>query len=1083
MVGLRNEISADDVIYGYRMINVDLENGVASVLESSVVGQQPSGIGSRFSVKNYNHMDTTCPLGSKAKSCIYVSSAITITASPERSPDEVEQAVVTSLRDSMDPQVTFVEAVGNDYVIEARFGGPSSTPLPTHAPTGTRPPTFFLTKPPTRAPTFSPTHALTKPPTGEPTKPPKAPTEAPTEAPTHLPTKASATLPPSGSPTASPTDGIVIEVHIEYLIGLNDTILTAVAIKSGAKNVETDLQNGLIGVLSPTQNLEGSGIGSAYSAENVNYTDVPCPSDAGIDVASCVDVASVLSVTVPPGSSQEEIQTRVKGVIAVSMESTESTDSFLDHVDNENVIYAHYGGPGSPTASPSSQGPTVGVESNASFSYVLGLSDPNINAEDVERGSEILMSRLQSAIRTILAESFLPSQDRRVLIELSSENGITHSNFIDAICPEDSAPEVVSCVGLTSTVTVTASAQKLLDEVKEAIIEPMKEAMYPSTELVELIDIPILIEARFRSPTVIPDPDPVTKSTSGDSQLSGGEIAGVTVGIFAFFMLAILALMFMRRRDHEDEESEGSWVRVEVTDGETTDFIFIEEGDRSMPIRTAQAERKIAPGPISSSRNLPGFENEAVLSVEAPEGGGGDTFIAATTAAAATATAAVETKRKEKKTRVNASFERLDESAMDTGNWATVTSMAGIFSSSETSGSIKSLGDLGSDILSPVSGGESISDSGSSSSRDIKAKHLNELIDRGDWDAVAATAAMMESDGSTVSGQNMPAGDFSDDNVRLESPSTEMSFFDRITGRSAGASAAAQEAISPSFDNLPATHVSMESQPQMGGAVPILAAATLGAGTIATVAALGRDRDNKTDTKEPTSFKTKNQQGSILQRLGLKKRPLPKEESQYIALQEDSSAASHSDGSFSGMYASSTASPTLSPQRENDKEVDAINTAPKLPRMLDDVSQGTSEGGATQRDELDRAIETGDWSQVETRAAMIDDVSSTSGSSLAGSTDTGMFTSEDEAFVPSHVPRSDDVVPETVSRSIPISANSSSKGDAGVPVVAAAALGIGTFAAATGVAARASNDDEKSDTQESASSKAKKQQGSILKRM
>jgi len=149
--------------------------------------------------------------------------------------------------------------------------------------------------------------------------------------------------------------------------------------------------------------------------------------------------------------------------------------------------------------------------------------------------------------------------------------------------------------------------------------------------------------------------------------------------------------------------------------------------------------------------------------------------------------------------------------------------------------------------------------------------------------------------------------------------------------------------------------------------------------------------------------------------------------------------------------------------------------------MLDDVSQGTSEGGATQRDELDRAIETGDWSQVETQAAMIDDVSSTSGSSLAGSTDTGMFASEDEAFVPSHVPRSDDVVPETVSQSIPISANSSSQGDVGVPVVAAAALGVGTFV--TGVAARASNDDEKSDTQESTSSKAKKQQGGILKRM
>eukprot|EP00978_Attheya_sp_CCMP212_P036670 scaffold168059_cov90-Attheya_sp.AAC.1 len=94
-----------------------------------------------------------------------------------------------------------------------------------------------------------------------------------------------------------------------------------------------------------------------------------------------------------------------------------------------------------------------------------------------------------------------------------------------------------------------------------------------------------------------------------------------------------------------------------------------------------------------------------------------------------------------------------------------------------------------------------------------------------------------------------------------------------------------------------------------------------------------------------------------------------------------------------------------------------------------------------------------------------------------------MFTSEDEAFVPSHVPRSADIVPETVSQSFRMSANSSSQGDVGVSVVAAATLGVGTFAAAAGVAARATNDDAKSDTQESTSSKAKKQQGSILRRM
>eukprot|EP00978_Attheya_sp_CCMP212_P045866 scaffold363996_cov100-Attheya_sp.AAC.1 len=96
---------------------------------------------------------------------------------------------------------------------------------------------------------------------------------------------------------------------------------------------------------------------------------------------------------------------------------------------------------------------------------------------------------------------------------------------------------------------------------------------------------------------------------------------------------------------------------------------------------------------------------------------------------------------------------------------------------------------------------------------------------------------------------------------------------------------------------------------------------------------------------------------------------------------EDSSITSHSNhGSESDVVHSNSTVPSDITQRESEGAI----MAPILPRMLDDVSRGTGEGGATQRDELDRAIETGDWSQVETQAAMIDDVSSTSGSSLAG---------------------------------------------------------------------------------------------------
>uniref|UniRef100_A0A7S2XPY1 Uncharacterized protein n=1 Tax=Attheya septentrionalis TaxID=420275 RepID=A0A7S2XPY1_9STRA len=122
----------------------------------------------------------------------------------------------------------------------------------------------------------------------------------------------------------------------------------------------------------------------------------------------------------------------------------------------------------------------------------------------------------------------------------------------------------------------------------------------------------------------------------------------------------------------------------------------------------------------------------------------------------------------------------------------------------------------------------------------------------------------------------------------------------------------------------------------------------------------------------------------MLQRMRFKKKSSPF---------EDSSKASHSNNvseavdNFSNGIAEEE-----NRQLEEMEHYDGM----VLPRMPDDLSsQGTNEGTRALRDELDRAIETGDWTAVAEHAANIGDMSSTSGSSMAGSSIAGSSIGED----------------------------------------------------------------------------------------
>jgi len=772
------------------------------------------------------------------------------------------------------------------------------------------------------------------------------------------------------APTKSPAPSATPTISMEPTISTHPSLSNVPSIAPFASSIQ------------PTTSYQPSSLlGKKGGTESPKPSSVPSSSPAPTDVPSPPPTATP-SVSLAPTSSPSDAPSAATTYAVVF--------TFVMGFDDANV---HQG---------VIDGNRKDILSNTRTAIQTVLQESRISRRYLRRGrngrddSSIISGISDSDIRRALGLSLAQADG-------SIQNKVTQNTA----CPSDFTLST-DCILIATEVTVTAAGDDFFSskaEIESKVRTPIKESMDNKSfkdkiENVEVKEVKYLLDG---PPPPVPNENPIG--------VGGGSIAGITIGsvlllvAIAFFVGRVRAKT--RDRDNEiseenelasvsdfyvDEDEEGSLTDVDADENNKNELSAIEENEvsqtksRGMQFDTVTGA---AVGSVAMSyASASSFNSDTSgYSADDPESQAkaieeGDVLV-----------------------------DKLD-AAVHAGDWAAVAAIAGDLSQADDISTMSSFYSKTGDVSYDPSERDNLKPGDAK-----RAAKIDKLIADGDWNAVGATAAAFSSEASSSSSgssESRKSGSSKDN-----ATDTRRSLLNFIQGP--WQSKAAAEAVNNEDENDEAAPISAEPDVEapeeedtheeedapMGsvnaneemseseasdltpGIVPsegqsnapsdaLVGLGTIGAtGALAAAAYHGSESDTTAtddDAKQLLNASSKKKRGWA-GLFSLRRKSDKQEEvvTRSLALQEDSSVSSWSRGEdsspdiYRNIYGEAQSGNEIPPEMETFGE--NLGLAAAEDALYAD--KGESDGGLSAkssnslRDELDKAIESGDWAAVE----------------------------------------------------------------------------------------------------------------------
>jgi len=650
-----------------------------------------------------------------------------------------------------------------------------------------------------------------------------------------------------------------------------------------------------------------------------------------------------------------------------------------------------------PSSAPSSRDP-YGIK----FSYMLGFNDTNITAQTLDDAYLYvdIMDEVRQAIRRVLALSDVTRMRRMALRKLDVVlmtndplGSIFHRQLRDEDCPTEFEISQ-NCVRVVTEVLAFANSERYTKkEVESQVLAPIRSAM-ETDQFIDSIDRQEVKEVKYLSEEAQENDDGLL--TEKDGILNNTGIAGIAIGSI-FIVGAIILFAVGRSRANDDR----GLVELAASDS------YSEDLDSMMDVEPGGGN-KMRCAPDLGDYNMT-FEPESVTKAAQLDVDTGDVIAAVHANSVVSKSSASGSDYSDSQGSTDADAEaligRLD-AAVSLGDWAAVAVIAGDLSTADEASTFSS-------SPSKYSTNES---RGALTDEDKKrAEKIDKLVSIGDWNAVGATAAAFDSD-SSASGSFHTAGlgtstldaadekkksilDFiagpwqstaaskamaQDDEVEESDTIQKSAESDGISSISGGFSPARNIAISKELSHVEDFSLPIEKSNQL-----LLSESS------------GTEDDQKPMLPPSPSTKKKGWKG----RLPFLSGKVPSADNAGVnplALQEDSSASSWSHGSSPvnsfNPYVGANNSLETSLKR-NEEEINmpaemkvfgedfglqAANLAMQREENEEEAANADDENSTSPRskgsvnslqNDLDKAIESGDWAAVEAQTNKLFDMS------------------------------------------------------------------------------------------------------------
>jgi len=628
----------------------------------------------------------------------------------------------------------------------------------------------------------------------------------------------------------------------------------------------------------------------------------------------------------------------------------------------------------SPTMTPAPTAfPTEAVPFRVDFTYIAGFNNVTYSARSLDDAERyvFVMDDIRETIRKVLALDDITRRNLRRLIGFRGADPqfsqIYHKRVIDEdTCPE-SFVESLSCVRVVSEVIVYANPDAHDQEsVGTSVRTPIKSSMnnglfISSLEETEVKEILYLGDGLI----LVGDTDDLLGNDRGN--LGEGGIAGIAVG--SIILVAGIGLFAFTRSRAEDDRSGAP---------------DIQSSDNS----SASVLEPEIYVPSQENRNLPALkENNSFEEVNVSRTAQLDTE----TGVVIPAVTSGQSEGSANSSHYSDSDQegeilicRLD-AAVSAGDWAAVAAIAADLSTNDDASTMSSVN---------TSKLTNSNDRNGLTKEDAKrAAKLDQLIAEGDWNAVGMTAAAFDSASSTSGSEHSTDNPIK--NIDTNNSAKKKSLIDFIAGpwqSSAASRAMMDDQTESQIKELNISSRSDGVSSLSGGLTPDRKKEVdleVGAGQIRIAAVDEKSSESASDNDDrrpmlenkPEKKGWKGRLPSILR----KKVVEPEAAPESFALHEDSSVSSWSRGSpesqgftpYSDRKAKNDSIPEEMKAFGEDFGLAAAELAIRQEEEAKELSGDekiSQKSSNSLRDELDKAIETGDWDAVEAQTNKMLDV-------------------------------------------------------------------------------------------------------------
>lgn len=895
---------------------------------------------------------------------------------------------------------------------------PSMHPSVSPSSVPSNPPTFLVSNRPTTVPSMMPTSLPSVSPTNEPSaipsnSPSALPSVMPSIHPSNLPS-AGPTVQPTTMPSATPSHRpSVIPSATPTLVPSSSPSVTPSSkpstFPSNRPSLPPSQKPSFLPSTSPSERPSTRPSASPTSKPSLSPSQIPTyvPSNSPSVIPSRIPSTSpsfqpsaypsrdpTLNPSFSPSVAPSRIPSSVPSKSPSLLPSGQPSVVPSEVPSVANSI--------SPTVTPApSAFPTEAVPFRVDFTYITGFNNTAISASSLDDAERyvFIMDDIRETIRKVLALDDITRRHVRRLIGFRGDDPqfsqIYHKRIIDEnICP-DSFTESVSCVRVVTEVIVFANPNTHDQEsVGTSVRAPIKNSMMSndlflrSSQEKELKEIIYVGDGLI----LLGDTDDFLGNDRGN--LGDGGVAGIAVG--SIFLVAGIAFFAFTRSRAEDDRS--AVPNLESSDNSSAsvlepEFIVPSQENRNLP--ALKENNSFEEVNVSRSAQL---DTETGVVIPAVTSGRSDG-------------SANSSNYSDSDKEGEILISRLD-AAVSAGDWAAVAAIAADLSTADEASTMSSVN------TSKLS--NSYDRKGLSKEDAKRAAKLDQLIADGDWNAVGITAAAFDSASSTSGSEN--SKDKLVKNIDTNNSAKKRSLIDFIAGP--WQSSAASRAI---LDEEPDSQIKelnissrkfmfvfntivFLSSPVSSSFGPLRNAGSDGVSSLS--GGLTPDRkkeldlevgevhtrrasqDDKSSESASGNDDTKPILETKTERKGWKGRIpsiLRKKVAEPQAAPE--SFAFHEDSSVSSWSRDSPESHGFTPYSDNKAKNDSIPDEMKAfgedfglaaaelamrqeeeAKEISDDEKISQKSSNSLRDELDKAIETGDWAAVEAQTNKMLDV-------------------------------------------------------------------------------------------------------------